>query len=244
MAFQMTNLGAPMAQPPINFNISLAGNAGNPTQQPVMGQPSSMLPDFGMTQPINFNIALAGNTGGQARQTIAAPSSGPAVAPPEQQFSSIVQQYDRNQDGALSNEEILLGANELAIRKQELTDISMMPGSESLHIGEQLNRINYTGSIFNTFLNGGANGTGLLPDANQDGLITQAEIDQLAAADGDATTLNSADFSTAFNDQGVYQPGGAQPPATGGQQGFIQLMQSMMQLMTTMLGFMSNLFQR
>ncbi len=227
MAFQMTSMGAPMsmpavrpmAQPPINFNISFVGGAGNPAQPSLMGQSSTMATPTSMDLPINFNITMAGAAGTSGMMTttveqVPLPSSSP---------SGIVEKFDRNQDGSLDLDEIVLGGGYL----------SMNPNRTA--------REEFEGNLLNTLINGGAAGTGLRPDANQDGLITQAEIDQLAAADGDGMTLGTNDFSAAFNEQGVYQPASV---SAQGQQGFTQLMQGMLQLMTMMLGFMTQLFQR
>lgn len=59
---------------------------------------------------------------------------------------------------------------------------------------------NDTGSLFATFVLGGKDKTGLLPDFDKDGMVSAKELKTLAAKSGSADRIGSADLQAAFTD--------------------------------------------
>jgi len=117
--------------------------------------------------------------------------------------------YDVNQDGVLDRYEIKLAAQAAERVDQSLAE------------------------LFHTFLQGGKNQRGLLPDANGNDALDLSELVDLANHDGDYSRISVADFKKGFPGQTVDGGNDVYPGQNNSSQGGLQ--QMVMKLMMSLL---------
>lgn len=145
-------------------------------------------------------------------------------------LQQIFQAFDGNRDGRMDRQEI---------------------AQSSLSLFQQGNQ--FMGGFMASFLQGGLDRQGLMPDYNRDGALDLNELNSLSNASGYGGVIETSDFATVF--QGRVNPQGGGSPidinqlqaTASGQglyggslnQGAVQLMQMMLQMMMTMLGLIN-----
>ena len=144
----------------------------------------------------------------------------------------LFQRFDADRNGKMDRAEIAQAS------------LNLLQSGDAVQINQ--------GNLFATFVQGGVNKNGLLPDMDKDNALSLAELSNLASHSGDGAAIEASDFQKGFGN--AFVAGGntvdmaklkelaATKPVTGGpdplppQPQINNFFQLMLQMMTLMLG--------
>lgn len=128
--------------------------------------------DTGEKSPFNVDEPIVTNAGTQSSDLVDLKGA---------QRSLIM--ADDNRDGVVDQRELANASYQL------LSNEDATPEEQGL------------GQLFGTMVMGGKSGKGLFPDIDQNGGITETDLNMLARGDDDAETISAKDFKAAFGDE-------------------------------------------